>query len=57
MDSRVSPDQLVRDGRMLIPVEHKPRTGRLQDSHIVQAAAQYLLVDEVHGVRPHMNLS
>ena len=46
------PDQLVRDGRMLIPVEHKPRARRLQDSHILQVAAQCLLVEEVYGVRP-----
>jgi CRISPR-associated exonuclease Cas4 len=46
------PDQLVRSGRMLVPVEHKPRARRLQDSHILQVAAQCLLVEEVYGVRP-----
>jgi CRISPR-associated exonuclease Cas4 len=46
------PDQLVRTGRMLVPVEHKPRTRRLQDSHVLQVAAQCLLVEEVYGVRP-----
>jgi CRISPR-associated exonuclease Cas4 len=46
------PDQLVRTGRMLVPVEHKPRARRLQDSHVLQVAAQCLLVEEVYGVRP-----
>jgi CRISPR-associated exonuclease Cas4 len=46
------PDQLVRSGRMVVPVEHKPRSRRLQDSHILQVAAQCLLVEEVYGVRP-----
>lgn len=46
------PDQLVRTGRMLIPVEHKPRARRLHDSHVLQVAAQCLLVDDVYGVRP-----
>ena len=41
------PDQLVRAGRMLIPVEHKPRARRLQDSHILQLAAECLLVEDV----------
>ena len=50
------PDQLVRAGRMLIPVEHKPRARRLQDSHILQVAAQCLLVQEVYGVRPTYGL-
>jgi CRISPR-associated exonuclease Cas4 len=46
------PDQLVRAGRMLIPAEHKPRARRLQESHVLQVAAQCLLVKEVYGVRP-----
>ena len=46
------PDQLVRAGRILIPVEHKPRARRLQDSHILQVAAQCLLVEDVYGIRP-----
>jgi CRISPR-associated exonuclease Cas4 len=46
------PDQLVRAGRMLIPVEHKTRARRLQDSHFLQVSAQCLLVEEVYGVRP-----
>jgi CRISPR-associated exonuclease Cas4 len=50
------PDQLVRAGRMLIPVEHKPRARRLHDSHILQVAAQCLLVQEVYGVRPTYGL-
>jgi hypothetical protein len=39
------PDQLVKAGSMLIPVEHKPRARRLQDSHVMQVAAQCLLVE------------
>ncbi|MBV9603296.1 MAG: CRISPR-associated protein Cas4 [Chloroflexi bacterium] len=46
------PDQLVGAGRMIIPVEHKPRARRLQDSHVLQVAAQCLLVEEVYGIRP-----
>ena len=50
------PDQLVRAGGILIPVEHKPRARRLLDSHILQVAAQCLLVQEVYGVRPMYGL-
>jgi CRISPR-associated exonuclease Cas4 len=46
------PDQLVRVGRALIPVEQKPKARRLQQSHILQVAAQCLLVQEVYGIRP-----
>ena len=41
---------------MLIPVEHKARARRIQDSHILQIAAQCLLVQEVFGVRPAYGL-
>jgi len=50
------PDQLVRAGRMLIPVEHKPNARRMQQSHVLQVAAQCLLVHEVYGVRPSYGL-
>ena len=50
------PDQLVRVGRMLIPVEHKPRARRLQDSHTLQVATQCLLVQDVYGVCPPYGL-
>ena len=46
------PDQLVRIGRALIPVEQKPKARRLQQSPILQIAAQCLLVQEVYGIRP-----
>jgi CRISPR-associated exonuclease Cas4 len=46
------PDQLVRVGNALIPVEQKPRARRLYSSHTVQVAAQCLLVQEVYGIRP-----
>ena len=50
------PDQLVRVGRMLIPVEQKPRARRLQPSHVLQVAAQCLLVQEVYEIRPTYGL-
>jgi CRISPR-associated exonuclease Cas4 len=46
------PDQLVRVGNALIPVEQKPKARRLYSSHTLQVAAQCLLVQEVYGVRP-----
>jgi len=46
------PDQLVRVGRMLIPVEQKPSARRIHQSHVLQLAAQCLLVHEVYGIRP-----
>jgi CRISPR-associated exonuclease Cas4 len=46
------PDQLVRVGNALIPVEQKPKARRLHQSHILQVAAQCLLVQEMYGVRP-----
>jgi len=50
------PDQIVRVGRVLIPVEQKPRARRMQQSHVLQLAAQCLLVHEVYGVRPPYGL-
>jgi CRISPR-associated exonuclease Cas4 len=50
------PDQLVRVGKLLVPVEQKPKSRRLQPSHVLQAAAQCLLVHEVYGVRPPYGL-
>ena len=46
------PDHLLRSGHALIPVEQKPRARRVQPSHVMQVAAQCLLVEEVYGVRP-----
>ena len=46
------PDHLVRQGRMLIPVEQKPSARRLHASHVLQVAAECLLVQEVYGIRP-----
>jgi CRISPR-associated exonuclease Cas4 len=40
------PDHLVRMGRTLIPVEQKPSARRVQRSHVLQVAAQCLLVQE-----------
>jgi CRISPR-associated exonuclease Cas4 len=50
------PDQLVRVNGVFIPVEQKPRSRRLQPSHVLQLAAQCLLVQEVYGVRPPFGL-
>jgi CRISPR-associated exonuclease Cas4 len=50
------PDQLIRAGGVVIPVEQKPRARQLQPSHVLQVAAQCLLVQEVHGVRPPYGL-
>ncbi len=46
------PDHLVEWHGVLIPVEQKPRSHRLQPSHVLQVAAQCVLVAEVYGVRP-----
>jgi CRISPR-associated exonuclease Cas4 len=46
------PDHLLRSGDALIPVEQKPRARRVQPSHVMQVAAQCLLVQDVYGVRP-----
>ena len=46
------PDHLLRSGDALIPVEQKPSARRLQPSHVMQIAAQCLLVEETYGVRP-----
>jgi CRISPR-associated exonuclease Cas4 len=46
------PDHLLRSGRQLIPVEQKPRSKHVHPSHMLQVAAQCLLVEEVYGVRP-----
>ena len=50
------PDQLLRSGRALIPVEQKPNARRAQPSHVLQLAAQCLLVEDVYGVRPPYGL-
>jgi CRISPR-associated exonuclease Cas4 len=50
------PDQLVRVGGVRIPVEHKPTARRMQQSHVLQLAAQCLLVHEIYGVRPPYGL-
>ena len=46
------PDHLLRSGDALIPVEQKPSARRLQPSHVMQIAAQCLLVEETYGARP-----
>ena len=50
------PDQLLRVGRAVVPVEQKPHARRIQPSHVMQIAAQCLLVEEVYGVRPPYGL-
>jgi CRISPR-associated protein Cas4 len=46
------PDHLLRSGSQLIPVEQKPRSKRVQPSHVMQVVAQCVLVQEVYRVRP-----
>jgi CRISPR-associated exonuclease Cas4 len=46
------PGPLVRVGRVLVPIAQKPSARRLQPSHVLQVAAQCLLVQEAYGVRP-----
>ena len=46
------PDHLLRSGDALIPVEQKPSARRIQPSHVMQVAAQCMLVEETYGVRP-----
>jgi CRISPR-associated exonuclease Cas4 len=50
------PDHLLQVGRFVVPVEQKPRARTMQASHILQVAAQCLLVQEVYGVRPPYGL-
>lgn len=50
------PDHLLRVGGAVIPVEQKPSATRLQPSHVLQVAAQCLLVEDVYGVRPAYGL-
>jgi len=50
------PDQLVRIDRKIIPVEQKPGARRVHDSHVMQLAAQCMLVTDVYGVRPPYGL-
>jgi CRISPR-associated exonuclease Cas4 len=45
-------DHLLRVGDAYVPVEHKPRARRLYPSHVLQAGALCLLVEDVYGVRP-----
>lgn len=46
------PDQLIRVGSALVPVEQKPTARRLRQSHVLQIAAQCLLLQEVYRIRP-----
>jgi CRISPR-associated exonuclease Cas4 len=46
------PDHLLRSGGVFIPVEQKPHSTRLQQSHTLQIAAQCLLVQQIYRVRP-----
>ena len=50
------PDHLVRIDRKIIPVEQKPGARRVHDSHVMQLAAQCMLVTDVYGVRPPYGL-
>jgi CRISPR-associated exonuclease Cas4 len=50
------PDHILRCGNYLIPVEQKPNARCPQPSHLLQLAAECLLVQEVFGVRPPYGL-
>jgi CRISPR-associated exonuclease Cas4 len=50
------PDHLLRSGNVLIPVEQKPSARRAYPSHMLQVAAECMLVQEVYGVRPPYGL-
>jgi CRISPR-associated protein Cas4 len=50
------PNHLVRIDRKIIPVQQKPRARRVHDSHVMQLAAQCMLVTDVYGVRPPYGL-
>lgn len=45
-------DHLLRVDGAYVPVEQKPNSRRLQQSHILQVGALCLLVQDVYGVRP-----
>jgi CRISPR-associated protein Cas4 len=45
-------DHLMRSNGVLIPVEQKPSARKLHASHILQVAAQCLLIKEIYTVRP-----
>lgn len=46
------PDRMLQTGGAIIPVEQKPNARRVQPSHVIQVAAQCMLVQEVYAVRP-----
>src|SRR5262249_22767407 len=46
------PDQIMRVGKAFVPVEQKPTARHLYPSHVMQVAAQCILVHERYGVRP-----
>jgi CRISPR-associated exonuclease Cas4 len=46
------PDQIMCVGKAYIPVEQKPTARRVYPSHVMQVAAQCILVQEVYGERP-----
>jgi len=45
-------DHLLRVDGSYVPVEQKPGSRRLQQSHILQVGALCLLVEDLYGVRP-----
>ena len=45
-------DHLIKEDGAYVPVEQKPRSRKLQPSHILQVGALYLLVQDVYEVRP-----
>lgn len=45
-------DHLLRVGATYVPVEQKPSSRRLQQSHIMQVGVLCLLVQDMYGTRP-----
>jgi CRISPR-associated exonuclease Cas4 len=45
-------DHLLRMDGAYVPVEQKPGSRRLQQSHILQVGALCMLVEDLYGVRP-----
>jgi CRISPR-associated exonuclease Cas4 len=46
------PDQLLRVGQVVVPVEHKPHAKSVYESHVMQLAAECALVEAVYGTIP-----
>lgn len=50
------PDALIRESRILIPVDINPLTSNLRDRHIIRMITHLKLIEEVEGVKPPYGL-